>query len=699
MSGDGVVRNLLVVFGVEVKNLLAAERLQDGINAIEQGLGRLTSMAQKATIGLTALAGAVVLGTKPIADMAENTSKYAAAFGISTTRMQELQIGFEALGAKGDDLSDVFMQISEKARQATGGSKEATKAFKDLGINVSELAGMNPDQLFDKLIVSFQNVGDAQTKFGLISQVMGEDLGKKLLPIMTKGGVSLETYAKIARDAGAIMDESQVKMGLKVANTYRRLMTVIQALKMRVGLELMPYVDRIGTKMWDWYQANKALISTKIHEYVKKIGNAMEWVKNTALQLGRLIEGMGGLEKVMKQVAAVFAIITGMKIAGIFVSIASGVFTVLSALTTGAAGWILPVIALVATWGAAIGLILEDFAVFNREGESLFGMFDENYDKLPMGFKALYLVMRVINQTMGIMSDSLKILSDLFGKAFEPLLPLLPYIIAAFVALGALIIAGLIAPLVVFIGITLGIIRGIELLGDALGTLAGFVVVGVTNIIESIPQIVNAAFDAVLSVFDSAKDTYENTLDGMFSFFGTWVDRILDLITNAPMTIVEVLSDMSSLFSTWVDEVIRSIISIPMTVFEVIKIPFNLLKALLGEVGTLIGGVLKGAGALMTTSIPFVGVLAEEMGGLTSGSIAKGQGQATLPWNTPTVRESRKSGGGGAGARNVNVTQGDTTIQVNGTGDPAAVASKVQKAQKTNMDRLFNGAANTAGGL
>jgi methyl-accepting chemotaxis protein len=670
MSGDGVVRNLLVVFGVEVKNLLAAEKLQDGINAIEDGLGRLNSMAQKAALGLTALAGALVVGTKPIADMAENTKKYAAAFGISAQRMQELTYGFEALGAKGDDLSDVFLQISEKARQATGGSKEAQAAFKDLGIGINELSGMKPDQLFDRLIVSFQNVGDAQTKFALISQVMGEDLGKKLLPIMTKGGASLEEYAQIARDAGAVMNDSQVIMGARVANTYRRLTTVIQALRMRIGLELLPYVDRIGTKMWDWYQANKALINQKIHEYAQKIGDGLEWVKNTTLQIGRMIESMGGLEVVLKRVAIAFAVLTGLKIAGILVSIASGVYTVLSALATGAAAAVLPIVALAAAYGLAIGVILEDLATFQRDGESLFGFLQENYDELPAGFQALY---QAINMASGVF-DEVIIFFKWLGKESmgwaEDLLPLLPWLLAGFIALGGAFVLFVIAPFAALGFLIVVIVDAVKMLGRALSALWEGTVAGAKYTWETTKQIVKDLWNSLWEFIGSIPDMWDGLIKGMVDFFIAWAQEFLNLM-----------------------------LSIPLTIFEVLKTPFNYIKALLGEIGGLVDGILKGAGAVLDVGLDIGKAIGSELVGLGTGSIAQGQGQATMPWNSVATRESRNGAKGGASSRNVTVTQGDTVIQVNGAGDPAAVAGKVQQAQKASMDRLFNGAANNAGGM
>jgi hypothetical protein len=187
---------------------------------------------------------------------------------------------------------------------------------------------------------------------------------------------------------------------------------------------------------------------------------------------------------------------------------------------------------------------------------------------------------------------------------------------------------------------------------------------------ETTKQIVKDLWNSLWEFIGSIPDMWDGLIKGMVDFFIAWAQEFLNLM-----------------------------LSIPLTIFEVLKTPFNYIKALLGEIGGLVDGILKGAGAVLDVGLDIGKAIGSELVGLGTGSIAQGQGQATMPWNSVATRESRNGAKGGASSRNVTVTQGDTVIQVNGAGDPAAVAGKVQQAQKASMDRLFNGAANNAGGM
>jgi hypothetical protein len=79
----------------------------------------------------------------------------------------------------------------------------------------------------------------------------------------------------------------------------------------------------------------------------------------------------------------------------------------------------------------------------------------------------------------------------------------------------------------------------------------------------------------------------------------------------------------------------------------------------------------------------------------------------TTPTTAPVAAYYAPGAGGVQGAggkaapvtKTVNVNAGDTVINVNGAGDPAAVAQRVQTRNALSWDNVLNSAANTAGGL
>lgn len=621
MVGEGVVRNLLVVFGVKVKNLYQAERLQDGINSIEQGLTSLNSMAIKASAGLAALGVGLVSVTKPVADAAAETDRFAKAFGISVEKMQGLGFAMQALGADADDISDILLQISEKANQVALGNKEATKSFQDLGISASELKGMAPVTLMERMLEGLRNVTDEQRKFALASTLLGEDLSKKFLPVMTQGGATLDSYAQIARDAGAIMDESQVQMGKRVSMTYKQLGAVVQALKTRLGLGLLPYIDRIGQQTWNWYQANRQLINQKIDEYAQKIGDRLEWVKNTTTQIGRLIDRFGGLEKIVIRLTYLFGAAMGIKALTGVISILSGVATVFAGVTLKIAGAILSVVAMLAIFAIALGLITEDFMGAERGADSFYGTLEKNFDDLPWGFKAMYILLKVLKGLFDGLRQWVAWVGEEFSVWIDLLRPFIPWIINGLIMWGAGLIAFVVAPLVVVISafvLLLKVIRWVFGIGKA---------------------VLGAFKDALYAII-------EEVIDPLLEKLGMVREAFSKGIVSTAKVIVKGGEQVADSWSRGVnpDETAGGLIPAP--------------------------------------------ALANRRPTGQAQMNAAAQAMATRP-----------TGQRATGMKNVTVSTGDTIINVNGAGDPNAVANKVSAKQVLSWDHVLNTATNTAGGL
>lgn len=649
MSSEGVVRNMLVVFGVEVKNLMAAQRLEDGIASINEGMQRLNAMALKVAASSIAAGAGLVALTKPLADGAEHIDKFAKAFGMSNQRMQEMEFGFESLGAQGDDMSDVFLQISEKVRQATTGSKEAAKGFQDLGVSVGELKGLTPDQVFDRMIVGFRGVEDAQTKFALVSQLLGEDLGKKLLPIMTKGGVTLQQYSQIAKDAGVIMTDSQVETGKRVATTYRQLGAVIKALRMRIGLELMPYVDRIGQKMWKWYQANKALINQKIEKYAEKVGDSLEWVKETSKQIGRLIDRMGGLESIVKKLALTFAVLTGGKLLAILISMGSGVVTILGAITSAVTMSLLAVAALIGLAGGEMALVGEDFAVYARGGESFFGTLEKHFKKLPLSFQFMFTVLKGIKGLMTTLSSYFAWVGEEASVWVGILKPFLPWLVNILLIAGAMLITWLIAPVVLLAGL--------------------FTILG---------KVARAAFYAISHSIEWSTEKVYQFLTGLEGLY----DAFIELKNDGGEWLTDILKPGKDMLMDIKDMLLSMIDSVADFIGMFTDIPGELSKAL--SPSSLGISLIEESGRFMDEMTP------NFMKSDKTSRIADG----------PMV--SRYKGGKGStagGAKSVSVTNGDTIIQVTGSGDPSSVADKVKRSQRGVQDMALAAAESSAGGM
>jgi len=671
MAGEGVVRNIMVVFGVKVKDLFQAERLQDGINSIEQGLNDLNRMAIKASVAMVGLGAGLIAATKPVAEAANETAKFANAFGISVQKMQEMSFGMESLGAEADDLADVMLQLSEKVGQVNEGSKEAVKNFLALGLSQEQLASMSPVEIFEATMQGLRGVTDQTLKFQVASQLLGEDLGKKLLPLITKGGSTLEDYAQIARDAGAIMDESQVKTGQRVHMTYKRLGAVVKALRTRIGLELMPYVDRIGQLTWDWYQANKELINSKIAEYAEEIGKSMEWVKETAGQIERLIERSGGLEKNFKRLAALAAAGIGLKVVIALITLASGVITVLGAVTAKVAIVFAIVAAQVAIFGATFAALAEDFMVLERGGQSFIGFLRDNFSELPLGFQALSVAIDALIAGFKAFGSWIGWVVEAFGWLWVLVKPFVPYLIAGLLAIGGVIFVALLSPI-------LAVTSAIALLLHAMKL---FWNVGVDT------------WRAIREEFGVFWAEIKGVPDALAEEFS----RFVETVATIPSQIVKAFSGgvfsgvgtaLSEEFSAFIaatdalpGEIIKAFAGIGDAIAE--EFGFDKLSGMMAKLNPMraIEGMFNTPAGMAAAQYGVTG----EMNSMGNAGVQSAAAQSAASNMTTN--------------RSVVVNAGDTTIRVDGAADPLATAKAVKAQQAMSWDSILNSAQNSSGGL
>ncbi len=219
--------------------------------AFDGGLRRMLTSAldlRSAFAGITAAlsAGALARGIGETLNRLEDIERSAAGLGVSAEAVQELEYTFKQFRLESDDVADALATLSGEAQEIKDGTKKAAEAFDLFGVSVRSLRGKSPDQLFELVADRIRRIEDPTARSARAVAVFGDDLGRKLLPLLIQGGEGLDQYARKAHALGVVLDQDVVTNGGDAAQTFRDIGAQINADFTHAVAENAQAFERLG---------------------------------------------------------------------------------------------------------------------------------------------------------------------------------------------------------------------------------------------------------------------------------------------------------------------------------------------------------------------------------------------------------------------------------------------------------------------
>lgn len=233
--------------------------------------------AGAAAVAVTAaLAGGMYAAAKAVAKIASEAKKSAAAAGISTDSLQAFNY---ALGTESDETAKAFTGLSRRMYDAKRGSEEVARAFRDVGVKVSDSKGKlkSAEDVFLELADRFQKMPDGAKKSALASKVLGEELGPKFIASLNKGGAGLRDLIKEAQEFGLVLDQETIKRSSEFNRSLKQVDGITQGLANTIGKAALPMVNDAVKAFVEWYRANREVINQRLEAAVFLIGEGFKF--------------------------------------------------------------------------------------------------------------------------------------------------------------------------------------------------------------------------------------------------------------------------------------------------------------------------------------------------------------------------------------------------------------------------------------
>lgn len=196
----GTVANLAVKIGANTQDFTA------GLSNVATEVGGVSS--KLSSIG-AALAGAftvtaIIGAAKQVIDFADKLENLSAKTGITTTGLQKLGLAFQSSGVSMDTVAQNATRLSKALIE---GDKGVVNTLGKLGLSLSELKTLAPEQQFIKVADAIGSIPNPTERAFAAMQIFGRG-GAELLQGMN--GKLAETTAEFER-MGMVIDAETIK--------------------------------------------------------------------------------------------------------------------------------------------------------------------------------------------------------------------------------------------------------------------------------------------------------------------------------------------------------------------------------------------------------------------------------------------------------------------------------------------------------
>lgn len=157
----------------------ATKQLGDFSKGVQDALGEAA-----AALGIAFSADAAVSFTESILDGAAALEKLSQETGDTVESLSDLQAAAKITGV--DDLSTALGRLAKSQADAQQGNQKAASVFQALGISISDVANLKPDQLFLKIADAMSGYADGATKSAAAQELMGRG-AQNLIPLLDQG--------------------------------------------------------------------------------------------------------------------------------------------------------------------------------------------------------------------------------------------------------------------------------------------------------------------------------------------------------------------------------------------------------------------------------------------------------------------------------------------------------------------------------
>ncbi|OHB56825.1 MAG: phage tail tape measure protein, partial [Planctomycetes bacterium GWF2_50_10] len=247
-----------------------SSKLIRGLKAAEKKLAAFGANIQKMGLGMAGIGAAITMPLLKVAQfagaMGDKLADMSKRTGVSVESLSALQYVGSQTGVELDTLQKSLLIMHKNLYAAADGSKSAKESLAALGLTVSDLKGMAPEEQFATLADHIAAVKDPSQKAAIAMKIFGKS-GAQLLPMFADGKRGIGEMIDEAKELGLIMSTEDAEATSNFDDALNKLWATIKMAFFRIGSALIPvlkkFVDTVAvviSKCAEWIKQNKGVV-------------------------------------------------------------------------------------------------------------------------------------------------------------------------------------------------------------------------------------------------------------------------------------------------------------------------------------------------------------------------------------------------------------------------------------------------------
>lgn len=333
----------------------------EDLQKFEASIGLVADKINNLALAAAGLATLFAGTTVASAGATDQLTKQARRMGIAVNELDAYNFAAEQAIGTSDGVADSLRQLSVNASEAARGTGSAVEAFGILGISVTDTQGniKSVNQLFAESADALNSLSNESQRLEL-----ADKLGLGSLDLLLRQGSSgIAALTAEARELGTVTAEDG-KAAEEFNDQVNRLQRVLTALVRFVSTSVLPVFTEMAKSIQEWSQSNREIVRSRIVQFLNALTFAM---RNFQIILISILS--------LKFALFLFRMVAAYKALG---AAALAANIKMFAIVLGVAAII-----------AVIGLLIEDFLVFRRGGESAIGALVERFPLLKMAIEKI----------------------------------------------------------------------------------------------------------------------------------------------------------------------------------------------------------------------------------------------------------------------------------------------------------------------
>ena len=256
-------------------NGLGNDRNNDKLKKTFEPVSRNLTQLREGIVAVSrAVVGFAVLGAstaglfrfgKAAADTANQIIDISSKYQVGTQSLQVYASLIEGAGGKMEDVGKSMSKLQLAMSEAIRGSAEYQAAFQGIGLSVSELKSMTPEDVMLEMADAFSRSNNEMAKQEVLYKLLGKS-GNLWMETLNNGTQEYLGRLKEMQDDGALISEEDMVRARDFNDTWDRVARLVRSIHVGFSLDFMKAFEPTLNRIRELISENRGEIQESLNE-------------------------------------------------------------------------------------------------------------------------------------------------------------------------------------------------------------------------------------------------------------------------------------------------------------------------------------------------------------------------------------------------------------------------------------------------